>query len=148
MKCVEGGGHVRLRINADQNRGQRGQSDCGYQCRAFTQSLDLDAAFLHIHRDHHIIVVIGRHYAIEYSDYYQPDVSLTQRFAEEEELADEAGQRRNSGQRQEEDSHCARKQRLAPREPAKVTNLITYFAAPLERNDYCERAEVGECISK
>ena len=51
VKCVRGRRNIRLGINSNQDRRERGQPNSGDQRRATTQSLYFEAALLHIHRD-------------------------------------------------------------------------------------------------
>ena len=82
--------------------------------RARRHERALALAHVHLHQDAE--VVVDRDHAVQHADDGEPDVAGVDRGAEEVELADEAGERRDAGERQHEDGHREAEHRAAEAE--------------------------------
>ena len=79
----------------------------------------LRARLLEVHRDDHAQVVVGGDGAVDHADDGQPGPAAADRGAEDEELAEEARQRRHAAQAKHEDRHQEGQQRLPSGEPTR-----------------------------
>ena len=133
--------------DADEERGECGDGERGAHRPTYRQQ----ASFFGLAHEHgvgHLQVVVEAEDGIQHAQRCQRVVSGFDEAEEDEVFAPEAGQRRDSGQREQEDQHEDGFDGSAGVEAVEIVELVADYVAVAQRSDHAERAEVHEGIDQ
>ena len=133
--------------DSDEERGECGHGESGAHGPAYGQQ-SFFFGLAHEHGVGHLQVVVQAEDGIEHAQRGQRVVSGFDQAQEDEVLALEAGQRRNSGQREQEDQHQHGFDGSARVEAVEVVEFVADHVAVAQRRDHAERAEVHEGVDQ
>src|SRR5262252_261312 len=136
-----------LRVHADDDRRQCRNSERYPHRKAYWQALSLDG-LPHEHRIRDLQVVVESEQRVQHGERRQHVMLALYQAQEDVVLSEEAGHRRNSRERQQEEKHEYRFDRLPLIQARDVVEFVADHAAVSQRRDHRKRAQVHESVDQ